>query len=142
MILNNDNDERRRLFENCTLRAKRTCNPIIDWTDSDVWNFLQTEKIPVNPLYGCGFSRVGCVGCPMAATAARQAEFARYPTYQAAYIRAFDRMLEERRRRDKIDGSWRAGFTGRDIFHWWMEDGVLAGQIELWGDESGEQEEP
>ena len=131
VILNNDNDERRRLFETCSLRATRACNPIIDWEDSDVWDFLQTEKIPVNPLYGCGYSRVGCVGCPMAGTAARQAEFARYPTYQTAYIQAFDRMLEERKRRGKIDGSWRAGFTARDIFHWWMEDGTLPGQIEL-----------
>lgn len=30
IILNNDNDDRRRLFETCTLKAKRTCNPIID----------------------------------------------------------------------------------------------------------------
>lgn len=131
IILNNDNDDRRRLFETCTLKSKRTCNPIIDWGDYDVWDFLQAEKIPVNPLYGCGFSRVGCVGCPMAGTAGRQAEFARYPTYQAAYIRAFDRMLEERKRRGKIDGTWRAEFTGRDIFRWWMEDGTLPGQIEF-----------
>lgn len=133
VILNNDNDERRRLFETCTLRAKRTCNPIIDWEDSDVWDFLQTEKIPVNPLYECGFSRVGCIGCPMAGTQGRQKEFARYPKYKDAYIRAFDRMLEERKRRGKMQGTWRAGKTGYDIFHWWMEDGVLPGQTYLEG---------
>ena len=61
----------------------------------------------------------------------RQFEFARYPTYQRAYIRAFDRMMEERVARGKVDGTWRAGTTGRDIFHWWMEDGVLPGQVEF-----------
>lgn len=131
VILNNDNDERRRLFETCTLRAKRMCNPIIDWTDTDVWDYIESEHIPVNPLYQCGFSRIGCIGCPMAGTAGRQWEFARYPKYQEMYIRAFDRMLEERRRCGKIDGSWRAGFTGQDIFHWWMKDGVLPGQMEF-----------
>lgn len=30
-----------------------------------------------------------------------------------------------------MDGTWRAGTTGRDIFHWWMEDGVLPGQLEF-----------
>ena len=47
------------------------------------------------------------------------------------YIRAFDKMLEERKRRGKMQGTWRAGTTGRDIFHWWMEDGVLPGQMEF-----------
>lgn len=131
IILNNDNDDRRRLFESCTLKAKRVCNPIIDWKDGDIWNYIESEHIPVNPLYGCGFSRVGCVGCPMAGTAGRIKEFARWPQYKAMYIRAFDKMLEERKRRGKLDGSWRAGTTGRDIFHWWMEDGTLPGQIEF-----------
>lgn len=131
IILNNDNDDRRRLFETCTIKARRVCNPIIEWTDADVWDYIEAEKIPVNPLYGCGFSRVGCIGCPMAGTAGRQREFARYPKYQEMYIRAFDRMLEERQRRGKMQGSWRAGTTGRDVFHWWMEDGTLPGQLEF-----------
>lgn len=131
VILNNDNDERRRLFETCTLRAKRTCNPIIDWSDSDVWDYITSEKLPINPLYGCGLMRIGCIGCPMAGTARRQKDFLRRPTYKTAYIRAFDRMLEERKRRGKMKGSWRAGYTGVDIYHWWMEDGTLPGQITL-----------
>lgn len=40
-------------------------------------------------------------------------------------------MLEERERRGKTKGTWTAGTTGRDVFHWWMEDGVLPGQMEL-----------
>ena len=40
-------------------------------------------------------------------------------------------MLEERKRRGKMQGTWREGTTGRDIFHWWMEDGVLPGQMEF-----------
>lgn len=127
IVLSNDNDDRRRLFETCRLKSKRVCNPIVDWTDEDVWGFLESEHIAINPLYRCGFSRVGCIGCPMAGTARRQREFARYPTYQEAYIRAFDRMIEERTRSGK-ETTWK---TGRDVFHWWMEDGVLPGQIEF-----------
>lgn len=133
IILNNDNDDRRRLFENCTIKAKRVCNPIIEWTDADVWGYIEAEKIPVNPLYGCGFSRVGCIGCPMARKASRQRQFSRYPKYQEMYIRAFDRMLEERKRRGKMGGTWRIGTTGMDVFHWWMEDGVIPGQVEMEG---------
>lgn len=139
VILNNDNDDRRRLFETCTIKSKRVCNPIIDWSDADVWAYIESEHIPVNPLYQCGFSRVGCIGCPMAGTAGRQREFARYPTYQAAYIRAFDHMLAERRRRGK-GGTWVNGATGIDVFHWWMEDGVLPGQL-MMDDLDGEEDE-
>lgn len=34
IILNNDNDDRRRLFESCRLKGKHVCNPIIDWTET------------------------------------------------------------------------------------------------------------
>lgn len=129
IILNNDNDDRRRLFENCRLQAKRVCNPIIDWTNRDVWDYISSERLTVNPLYQCGFSRVGCIGCPMAGTNFRQMEFARYPRIRKNYILAFGRMLKERERRGKMQGRWNMETTGEDVFHWWMEDGVLPGQI-------------
>lgn len=130
IVLNNDNDDRRRLFETCMRQHKAVCNPIIDWTDADVWGYIEAEKIPANPLYECGFARVGCIGCPIAGKS-RYAEFARYPKYKKLYINAFDRMLDERKRRGKMDGSWSSGTTGLDIYHWWMEDGVLPGQVEM-----------
>lgn len=127
LILNSDNDDARRLFENCRLQAKRVCNPIIDWSDQDVWDYIEAERIETNPLYQCGFSRVGCIGCPMAGKKGREFEFSRYNTYQRAYIRAFDRMIEERKRRG-LPCDWQ---TGIYVFHWWMEDGVLPGQVEF-----------
>lgn len=128
LILSNDNDEDRRLFETCQLKGKRVVNPIIDWTDNEVLDYAAIEKIPMNPLYCEGFHRVGCVGCPMASKN-RIMEFARYPRIKAAYIRAFDRMLEERRKRS-LPSRWQSGV---DVFHWWMEDGVLPGQEVLGG---------
>lgn len=134
LILSNDNDEDRRLFETCQLKGKRVVNPIVDWQAADIWDYAAVEKIHMNPLYCEGFRRVGCVGCPMAAQKARNMEFDRYPRIKAAYIRAFDRMIDERRRRGKMDGPvFRMGDTGVDVFHWWMEDGVLPGQEVLGG---------
>ena len=46
VILNNDNDDKRMLFENCRLKATRVVNPIIDWKDEDVWQFLEDAKSP------------------------------------------------------------------------------------------------
>lgn len=135
IILNNDNDEKRRLFENCRQKAKRTVNPIIDWKDEDVWGYLDSERVPCNPLYCEGWKRVGCVGCPQAGRRGMERAFARWPKYKGLYIAAFDRMLEERRRKGLVDGSWGAiETTGRDVFHWWIDDGVLPGQIDLFED--------
>jgi phosphoadenosine phosphosulfate reductase len=144
VILNNDNDDKRMLFENCRLKAKRVVNPIIDWKYEDVWDFLGTGNqvlcgdynvtcngTPVNPLYSDGWCRVGCVGCPMAGKKGREAEFIRWPKYKTLYINAFDKMLLERERRGKLEGSWRMGCRGIDIFNWWMEYAILPGQMDI-----------
>lgn len=131
IFLNNDNDEDRRLFETCTMKGKRVSNPIIDWETNDVMDFLTGEKVKLCSLYSEGWKRVGCIGCPMAGKH-RYAEFARYPTYKKAYIRAFDKMMEMRRLRGMPRGV-EVDETGVDVFHWWMEDGILPGQTVLPG---------
>ena len=130
LVLANDNDEGRLLFETCQLKGKRVVNPIVDWQEADVLDYAAAEKITMNPLYCEGWHRVGCIGCPMAAAAARYMEFTRYPRIKTAYIRAFDRMLDKRIALGKDAHSWRSGV---DVFHWWMEDGVLPGQEVLEG---------
>lgn len=129
IILNNDNDEDRRLFETCMRKSKRTVNPIVDWSEADVWDYLTDQKVECNPLYCQGFKRVGCIGCPLARKA-RQREFALYPKFKQLYINAFDRMLKVRKEAGKnyATGSWVDAVA---VFHWWMEDGVLPGQIEF-----------
>ena len=66
VMLANDNDTSRRLIEKCEMKAKTVCNPIIDWKDSDVWDFYWHECKHHNPLYQMGYTRVGCIGCPLA----------------------------------------------------------------------------
>lgn len=128
LTLMNDNDESRMMMENCQLKGTRTVNPIIDWQDADIWDYCTAEKISINPLYACGFERVGCIGCPMAGKH-RKVQFTRYQKIKAAYVRAFDRMLAERKTRG-LPCDWQ---TGEDVMHWWMEDGVLPGQMVLEG---------
>lgn len=128
-MLLTDNDERRRLFEKCQLKAATVVNPIIDWTDNEIWDFYQHECLYHNPLYQMGFARVGCIGCPMAGKN-RWKEFALFPQYKNMYIHAFDRMLEVRKEkgleyRNESNKTWK---NGKDVFQWWMQDKDMTGQ--------------
>lgn len=130
IILNNDNDDRRMLFENCRLKSKRTVNPIIDWKNDDVFDFLEDAKKPVNPLYAEGWCRVGCIGCPLAGGKTQMEEFLRWPKFEQLYLNAFDRMLKERVRR-ATDGNEMSWQTARDVMNWFLSNGVLPGQVDL-----------
>ena len=90
-VLVNDNSESRQMLDACVTRHKTCLNPIIDWTDRDVWDFIRAEHIPYCGLYDCGFKRLGCIGCPMAGKT-RKKELAKWPKYKSAYLRAFEKM--------------------------------------------------
>ncbi len=38
-------------------------NPILEWTEVDVWRFTAVNRLPVNSLYGKGYRSLGCIIC-------------------------------------------------------------------------------
>ena len=142
LILVNDNEDSRRLVEQCYKRHKTTINPIIDWTDKEVWEFVRANGIPYCELYDEGFHRLGCVGCPMAGTHGRERDFLRWPKFKDSYMRAFEKMLERRKEKNRpfhAAGRVIGDATARDVFNWWMEYDVLPGQID-WFEDFEEEE--
>ena len=127
LYLNNDNDARRQWMESCMKQRKTTCNPIIDWPNHVLWGYIHAERIDTNPLYQCGFSRVGCIGCPMAGDR-RYFEFQQFPKYEMMYKHAFAKMLERHKPRLKDNATWK---TADDVWNWWMNDKNLDEQIEI-----------
>lgn len=122
-----DNDIRRRIVEHCTTKARITINPIIDWTDADVWGYIRGNCIPYCSLYDEGFHRLGCIGCPLAGDN-RYRQFARWPYMQRYFKRAFADMITTRGDYYQTRYGWH---TAEDVWHWWMEDGYIPGQIEM-----------
>lgn len=94
VILNDDNDDSRRMVEQCYRTHKTMVNPIVDWTDEDVWDFLNSNGIPHCSLYDEGFTRLGCIGCPLSGSKNMIRDFERWPKYKELYIRAFQRMID------------------------------------------------
>jgi phosphoadenosine phosphosulfate reductase len=97
-MTNSDNDAVRRWSENCMKRNEYILNPIIEWSDEEVWEYIRERRLPYNPLYDTGRRRVGCIGCPMRAN---RKELEENPRYAALYKRAAGRFLEARARNRK-----------------------------------------
>lgn len=114
VVLNDDNDENRRTVEHCYRTRKTLMNPIVDWTDEDVWEFIKTYNVPYCELYDRGYKRLGCIGCPMNSAAAA-AELERYPKYKKMYLRAFQKMIDQYEVKPK---NWQ---TPEDVMDWWLE---------------------
>ena len=94
VILNDDNAEERRLVEQCYRTRKTLVNPIVDWSDDDVWEFIHAYNLPYCKLYDEGFKRLGCIGCPLSGRRNMEKEFERWPKYKQLYIKAFQRMVD------------------------------------------------
>lgn len=95
LIMNDDNSESRRMVEQCYRTKKTLVNPIVDWTDEDVWEFLNdVAKVPHCSLYDEGFTRLGCIGCPLAGEKSMRKEFERWPKYKNLYILAMEKMIK------------------------------------------------
>ncbi len=64
-------------------------SPIIHWTERDVWQFLnKVVQVPHCELYDQGFTRIGCIGCPMSNTKHKFVENNRWPHVRRNWIKA------------------------------------------------------
>ncbi len=119
-ILLNDNDQDRRLFENCQLKGQRIVNPIIDWLEEDVWEYLNSRKIVHCKLYDEGHTRIGCIGCPLAGPEMMKKEFEIWPKYKENYKRAIARFLPGYLERCKKRNAKPFRDTADGWFNWWI----------------------
>lgn len=111
-----DNQEK-AMFRFCPMHHKKVLNPIIDWGDDDVWEFIKTYKVRYCSLYDEGFKRLGCIGCQMGGTKGMTRQFERYPKYREMYKKTFDKMLIEREKRGLSNVGWD---TGEDVLRTWI----------------------
>ena len=110
VIIQNDNTENRRSIEQCTLRGTIALNVIVDWTDDEVWEFIETYNCPYNPLYDRGYKRVGCVGCPMSSR--KRQELDENPKYKAMWMRMCEYLVNNTNCKVK---------TAQELYDWWTE---------------------
>ena len=70
-------------------KDKILLNPILEWSEDDVWEFLnKVVEVPHCELYDEGYTRIGCIGCPMATTKNQIKQYKRWPHVKEKWIRA------------------------------------------------------
>lgn len=112
-----NNRGKRRMVETCYKdKTKTIINPIIDWEESDIWEFINKEKIPYCELYDNGFKRIGCLFCPMTSTKIRQKQVTMYPKFTTLFIKHFEILHSINKPSMK---RWK---NGREMFYWWISE--------------------
>ena len=107
------------IIKACKKNKDTLIQPIYKFTDKDIWEYIHREGIKTNPLYERGYERVGCIGCPMAGAKRQRNQFADYPKFRDNYVRAFDRMLERRKKEGRpfMDEDYA---DGEMVMRWWL----------------------
>jgi phosphoadenosine phosphosulfate reductase len=124
----------RKLYEPDT-RNKKTVylNPIVDWKDKTVWDYIHKNGLKHCSLYDEGFDRIGCIMCPLQSAEQMEKEGKRWPKFYNAYQSAIRRGLQRAQERGKI--STVSGLTAEDTMRWWIyaEKSACAEQCQLFG---------
>ena len=45
---------------------KLKINPLVDWSEEDIWNYIKENEVPYNKLHDKGFPSIGCQPCTRA----------------------------------------------------------------------------
>jgi len=69
-------------------RKRINYHPIFDWLEWEVWEFIDTYQLPYCSLYDEGFSRLGCVICPLRSTNERKKYKERFPAQHRLFEKA------------------------------------------------------
>lgn len=99
-------------FECVDGKDKIMIYPILDWTEDEVWQFIDQQNIPHNPCYQ-QTGRVGCVYCPFAPARKIRTYIKHHPKQHAAFLHALDRYLGKSSLASNFDNS-------EDYFEWWL----------------------
>lgn len=103
--------KRKEFTADCKLGCdKPLLSIILDWTASEVFEFLEKRRRPVCSLYKI-MDRIGCIGCPMNCKSQRSG-LRMFPLHRRAYINTIEKLRTRYGRYLEFD-------SAEDAFNWW-----------------------
>lgn len=94
-------------------KDKILVSPIIYWTERDVWEFLNENRIPHCELYDQGYTRIGCICCPMSRYREKIRDIKRWPHIKRNWLNTIQWLID--------NGYINHNFSDAEIgFNWWI----------------------
>ena len=108
-------------------------NPIIDWKEETVWQYIRHNNLKYCSLYDEGFDRIGCIMCPLQGSHQMEREANRWPKFYKAYKAAIKRGIQKKIAAGKYPKI--SGMNEEDAMEWWIygEISACAEQCQLLG---------
>lgn len=103
--------------ESTRQKGKMFLNPIVDWTAKEVWEYIHKYNLPYPSLYDEGYTRVGCIMCPLQGTKGMLKDKECYPKYYNAYLHTIEKMLKIKEERGE---DLKQGKTAEEFMNWWI----------------------
>jgi len=120
----------RRTVERCFNDPTKTyVNPILEWSDDELWEYIRAEGIPYCEGYDRGKKRYGCIGCPKAGPEQMKREFEEYPKYYDRFMRIFAKAWPVTHRPSQRTGKPKKLIfsSAQEIMDWWLKEDTHAG---------------
>lgn len=104
---------------------KISLRPIVDWSDSDIWQYIDKYKLPINPLYNTKEKRIGCMICPKADFTRNYKMLMKYPKLIDCAIGARERADNENK--DYFISSENKDYSNDKVYYMcrWLNRGFL-----------------
>ena len=94
-------------------KDKILVSPIIYWTERDVWEFLNANNIPHCALYDMGYTRIGCILCPMSNYKSKLRDIQRFPHAKKKWLETIQWLID--------NGYMNRNFSDAETgFRWWI----------------------
>jgi len=107
--------------EQCDRKQKGKIHafPIMHWSELEIWEYIRKRDLPYPDFYDKGFTRLGCIGCPLANKKQRIVEYKMFPRYAVAVIKAIEKNI-------KAGNSLSKYFTDPwEAFYWWISENSI-----------------
>jgi phosphoadenosine phosphosulfate reductase len=115
--------EKHRIHSCINGKDKIILSPILDWTHNDIWAFIHENNMPYCELYDKGYTRIGCMFCPMAKKQAKQLDRLRYPGVERAIKKSIQYIIDNNNNFFKKHSVFNeCNATADEIFDWWISN--------------------
>lgn len=125
-----------RLTRVCNKTGEQAIQPIFDWTDKDIWDYINSNNLPYCKLYDEGWNRIGCMCCPFASKEEKLNSMDKWPTFFKA-IRKGVRIRWNTYWIPKESPVAERFNSADDLFEWWIQGNISYPDLgEKWKAES------